>query len=47
MTCIRITSKYTNIGLDNRNLHILDYKGGDMRVVRASEKGLWVLNAWG
>lgn len=42
-----VTSKYVIVGLDNGNLHVLNLEGGNERVVRASEMGLWALDAWG
>lgn len=47
VTCMTITSKYIIIGLDNGNLHVLNHEGGNERVVKASERGLWALDAWG
>ncbi|KAG0647271.1 hypothetical protein D0Z07_7240, partial [Hyphodiscus hymeniophilus] len=40
-------SHYICVGLDNGDIHVLDHDGEGERVVSASEKGLWALDAWG
>jgi F-box and WD-40 domain protein CDC4 len=43
---MHISHKYIIVALDNGNLHIFDHEGRNERVVRASENGLWTVDAW-
>lgn len=46
VTCMRITPSFIIVGLDNGELHILNHDGGNGRVVKAMERGVWCVDAW-
>lgn len=47
VTYMYTTPKHIIVALDNGYVHVLGHEGGNERVVKANERGLWAVDAWG